>query len=57
MIIPIDKRTGKPRKGEWVNKCWLPDVPESFGAKPQSNPNFDPSSRLGKLASQKKGGG
>ena len=53
VIIPIDKRTGKPRKGKWVNRCWIPDVPEPFVPTPQSNPNFDPSSRLGKLASQK----
>ncbi len=38
-IIPIDPGTGQPRKGKWVNKCWVPDIPESIPLPPSTNPN------------------
>lgn len=41
-IVPIDARTGMPRKGRWVRGCWVPDVPIQHARKPQSNPDFDP---------------
>ena len=39
----IDPKTGKPRKGKWVKREWVPANPE-FIPTPQSNPNFSPES-------------
>ena len=50
MIIPIDKRTGKPRKGKWGGdngRYWIPETPEPFIPTPQSNDTFPPIFRLG----------
>jgi len=40
-VIPTDPRTGKPRKGKWVNRVWAPDEPEPQKLLPQSNPSFE----------------
>jgi len=44
-IIPLDPKTGKPRKGQWVNRYWVPDVPVKCAILPQSNPDFDPDAK------------
>lgn len=40
VIIPIDPRTGKARKGKWGDRCWVPAVPEPIEPSPPTNPNF-----------------
>lgn len=45
--MTIDPNTGKPRKGKWVNRIWVPEEPRKWPILPQSNPDFDPDSRFG----------